>query len=321
MPGDTLIVTSSGDTVLMQDSSFRELQAYMKRIREEREYKLRHQDDGQYIFFGFILAMTLMAALMTRRFFGIRLFKRRQYRKIQEDAAAELQSHHDRYDTVLSVYNSYYRSLSPILRNRFLQRVTEFMEIKKFEYIDITPDDKMPLLISAAAIQLTLGLDKYLMEYFDKIYVLKNNYRYGFYNVPFMGHVSSNGIYLSWDNFLRGYENENDADNVGVHEMAHALAYVNFMADSGDDEDDEFKKRFRDFSVIARPVFNDMQNGTVNLLGSYAATNYNEFWAVAVENFFERPQQLKDEMTELYTAMSVLLNQDPLLNDKGIYPG
>jgi Mlc titration factor MtfA (ptsG expression regulator) len=64
-----------------------------------------------------------------------------------------------------------------------------------------------------------------------------------------------------------------------------------------------------------------MQNGISNILGSYAATNYNEFWAVAVENFFERPKQMKDALPELYQAMCLLLNQDTLLPDKGIFPG
>ena len=48
----------------------------------------------------------------------------------------------------------------------------------------------MPLLISSAAIQLTFGLENYLLDHFTTIYVLKDNYRYGLYNTPFEGHVS-----------------------------------------------------------------------------------------------------------------------------------
>jgi MtfA peptidase len=39
--------------------------------------------------------------------------------------------------------------------------------------------------------------------------------------------------------------------------------------------------------------------------------NQHEFFSVAVENFFERPQALKSAMPELYTIVSKLLNQDP----------
>jgi Mlc titration factor MtfA (ptsG expression regulator) len=47
-------------------------------------------------------------------------------------------------------------------------------------------------------------------------------------------------------------------------------------------------------------------------LGSYAASRYEEFWAVCVEHFFERPTAFKIHLPDLYTAMCVLLNQDIL---------
>ena len=64
--------------------------------------------------------------------------------------------------------------------------------------------------------------------------------------------------------FLKGFADYTDADNVGIHEMAHALAYVNFMAEANNGQDEGFIKRFYDFSAVARPIFNDMQNGKNN---------------------------------------------------------
>ena len=92
--------------------------------------------------------------------------------------------------------------------------------------------------------------------------------------------------------------------------MAHALAYVNFITQT--DEDKHFKKEFTNFSKVARPVFTAMQNGRRNILGEYAGTNYHEFWAVAVEVFFENPVRFKHELPDLYKAMATVLNQDPL---------
>jgi Mlc titration factor MtfA (ptsG expression regulator) len=125
-----------------------------------------------------------------------------------------------------------------------------------------------------------------------------------------MGHVDSSGIYLSWDNFLQGLGNNADSNNVGIHEMAHALAYVNFVTRT--DEDKHFIKEFKNFSKVARPIFQDMQKGRKTLLGDYAATNYHEFWAVSVEMFFENPLAFKHQLTELYMAMTKVLNQDPI---------
>ncbi len=258
----------------------------------------------------------LVVALILAAIYLPGYWKAWRRRKLKRDALEGLNSNYTRYDKWLDGYNTYYKSLDIQLRKRFLLRVMEFMESKKFEYVDVQADEKMPLLISAAAIQLTFGLDKYLLDFFDTIYVLKHDYHYGMYNVPFAGHVSRNGIYLSWDNFLRGYADDTDADNVGIHEMAHALAYVNFMTEDNDGEDNDFKERFRAFSLVARPIFETMQQGNSTVLDSYAATNYNEFWAVSVETFFEKSLSMKIQMPDLYNALCTLLRQDPLLEGK-----
>lgn len=220
------------------------------------------------------------------------------------------------YHQQLLTYNQYYASLPLQHQEKFLQRTVEFMFSKRFHYKEINPQDQMPLLISSAAIQITFGMEEYLLEHFRDIYVYKNDYRYGLYNLPFMGHVSASGIHLSWNNFMKGYENYADADNVGIHEMAHALVYVNFVVRNGEGSDILFKGGFPTFSTIARPIFNAMQKGATNLLSSYAATNYHEFWAVAVETFFEKSAEMKEQMPELYEALCKLLKQDPLVPEK-----
>ncbi len=86
-------------------------------------------------------------------------------------------------------------------------------------------------------------------------------------------------------------------------------------------EDEEFKNRFRLFSKIARPVFEGIKSGTHYLLDSYGATDYNEFWAVSVETFFEKPEQFYQKLPEYYMAMCALLNQDPMKKTPILIPG
>lgn len=97
---------------------------------------------------------------------------------------------------------------------------------------------------------------------------------------------------------------------MGLHEMGHALAYVNFITQT--EEDKHFKKEWMNFSKLARPIFENMRQGAKNLLDNYAATNYQEFWAVSVETFFENSVRMRHEMPELYSAMCALLRQDPI---------
>jgi Mlc titration factor MtfA (ptsG expression regulator) len=231
-----------------------------------------------------------------------RLYTRQQFRKF---IARETF-----YHSVVSRYFKYYNRLNLDEQRKFLFRTYQFQQSKHFHYIEVEANAEMPILVSAAAIQLTFGLEKFKLNYFDDIFILRDDYHYGFYSRPFMGHVDQSGIYLSWDNFIKGICGHALNCNVGLHEMGHALAYVNFVTQT--EEDKHFKKEFTDFSKVARPIFTGMQEGRKNLLGEYAATNYHEFWAVSVEVFFENPVQFKNELPDLYEAMTHVLNQDPL---------
>src|SRR5579863_8311598 len=214
------------------------------------------------------------------------------------------------YHAVVSRYVKYYNRLGLEEQRKFLFRTYLFRNTKHFHYIEVEESAEMPILISAVAVQLSFGLDKFMLNYFDDIFVLRDDYHYGFYSRPFMGHVDQTGIYLSWDNFIKGLNGQTPNCNVGLHEMGHALAYVNFITQT--EEDKHFKREFLNFSKVARPIFKEMQEGTKNLLGDYASTNYHEFWAVAVELFFENPVHFKHQLPELYKAMVRVLNQDPL---------
>ncbi|GGB04872.1 zinc-dependent peptidase [Puia dinghuensis] len=256
----------------------------------------------------YMAVILILAALLV---WGCRLFLARMRKK---RLSRVYEAKHKDYDSLLARYNPYYRSLSRTGRERFLKRVLRFMEAKKFEYIDMEPEERMPLLISAAAVQLTFGLQHYRLDYFRTIHILKDKYRFGLYNMPFEGHVSEDGIYLSWNHFIREFADYGDGQNVGLHEMAHALTYVNFTVQDG--RDNTFHDHFTEFSAVARPIFERMQAGETNMLDPYAATNYQEFWAVCIETFFERPTPFKRQMPELYFSLCSLLNQDPLTPHK-----
>jgi hypothetical protein len=227
--------------------------------------------------------------------------------------------HVEYYRDIISCNIAYFHRLSPETRERWLLRTYLFHKSKKFHYVGVKQQEEMPILVSAVAAQLTLGLDRYSLNFFKDIHILQHDYHYGYYSLPFMGHVDSSGIYLSWDNFLKGIHRADENSNVGLHEMAHALAYVNFITKT--DEDKHFKKEFHQFSKVARPIFQEMQKGHKTLLGDYAATNYHEFWAVSVETFFENPFRFKYELPDLYMAMTKLLKQDPydlIVNRSGV---
>ena len=244
-----------------------------------------------------IIISLVIAVLVLRRpvsFFFTRLYIKQQSRSFVSKETF--------YHSIISSRINYYNRLSLADQQKFLFRTYLFHKSKRFHYIEVQENAEMPILISAVAVQLTFGLEKFLFNYFDDIFVIKDDYHYGVYSLAFQGHVDQTGIYLSWDNFNKGLLGLTPNCNIGLHEMAHALAYVNFITQT--EEDKYFKREFTNFSKVARPVFTSMQNGVKNLLGEYAGTNYHEFWAVSVEVFFENPVRFKHDLPALYQAMA-----------------
>jgi Mlc titration factor MtfA (ptsG expression regulator) len=215
----------------------------------------------------------------------------------------------------LNKYNPYFKSLSPELRNRFLLRTVEFMDSKDFRFHSMLAEEYIPVLISATAVQLTFGLRNYRMDYFDVIHIMRSEYVLNIDQETYYGHVSKNGIHVSWDHFMEGYSNYTDSENVGLHEMAHALSYDVYLGFE-DSDDRDFKRRLNEFVEEARPVFREMRQKGSYFFDDYSLSTFDEFWATSAEIFFENPQELKNKLPLLYREISGLLNQDPLSVNK-----
>lgn len=214
------------------------------------------------------------------------------------------------YHGVISRYLSYYSSLSKNGKLRFLKRVHYFKNSKSFHYTGMEPQPEIPVLVSAAAVQLTFGLRSYHLPFFKNIYILPDAYRTKEFNELVVGHVSVKGIFISWKYFLRGYEDDKDGVNTALHEMAHALRHQNQLKEFGIDK--EFKTDFAKYTQQYGPVFVQALLHRRSFLRSYAFTNFEEFWAVSVEAFFEVPEGLKKHLPKIYETLCEVLNQDPL---------
>jgi MtfA peptidase len=279
--------------------------SYLKSQESERPQFLLPEWEMFFIVMVIVYLFVLRPFLKERRQAKTTIFR---HERKTEDGDQQ-------YDHWLNRYNPYYASLSATQKKRFLHRVKQFMGSKQFHFHAMVEEEYMPVLISGAAVQLTFGLRNYLMDYFDVIHVLRREYILNIDEETYYGHVSKNGIHVSWNHFLGGYTDYADSVNLGLHEMAHALQYDTALGYE-DTHDRNFKERLNDFSEEGRPVFRAMRQGASHLLGDYAATNFDEFWAVSVETFFENPQEFKEKLPNLYREMSELLNQDPLQPDK-----
>src|SRR4030095_16662114 len=218
------------------------------------------------------------------------------------------------YSYVIGSLFTYFNDMPDDKKFRFVNRVHEFRHSKKFHFIGLEQNEDKAILVSASAVQVTFGLKNYQLAHFKDIYILADAYYMDSDEELYIGHVAPEGIYLSWKHFLYGYSHKNDNINVAVHEMAHALLYNNFFAQYGIDS--HFRMNYERFSSSTGPILADAITNRRSYLRNYAFSNLHEFLAVSVEAFFENPKGLKENMTDLYTALCRVLNQDPLTHDK-----
>jgi Mlc titration factor MtfA (ptsG expression regulator) len=222
-----------------------------------------------------------------------------------EPAADDIQS----YTAIIASYITFFNTLDVESRMRFVLRAWEFRHLKNFYYTGLTETKEMPVLVSAAAVQLSFGLPNYQLDFFKNVHIIADAYEYERNGDLWVGHVSPEGIHLSWKHFLQGYANAHDNVNVAIHEMAHAVYYDNFMDNAG--LDPGFRARFAKLSPVFGPALSDLLISRRSYLRSYAYTNVQEFWAVSVEAFFENPVALRDTMPAVYNVIAEILNQDP----------
>jgi Mlc titration factor MtfA (ptsG expression regulator) len=120
-------------------------------------------------------------------------------------------------------------------------------------------------------------------------------------------------LILSWEQVQQDIHNWRDGHNVVLHEFAHQL----------DQEDGQAKgvpilPRAMDYEVWSKvmtveylQLCDRVEHSKKNVLDSYGATNPAEFFAVATETFFEKPNQLNQKHQDLYELLQRYYRLDP----------
>jgi Mlc titration factor MtfA (ptsG expression regulator) len=203
----------------------------------------------------------------------------------------------------------YYRSLEEKQKARFLRRLKKFIRKKTFIIKDEEGFKEMPVLVSAAAIQLSFGLKHYLLPFYRYIRIFPEEYIAADSFKILAGNVQNNVISVAWNHLLQGYENQSDGSNLGLHEMSHALYIQKMVID--EHYAPEFTSRYQDLVSECHEAYKMELEGRKDLYSPYADSNLQEFWAESVEIFFEKPDALNDHYPDVFAAISMLLNQDP----------
>ncbi|WP_299295839.1 M90 family metallopeptidase [uncultured Tateyamaria sp.] len=121
-------------------------------------------------------------------------------------------------------------------------------------------------------------------------------------------------VILSWHHSQQGAQDEDDGHNVVLHEFAHQLDDLSGYTDGAPVMQSGQSLR------VWEQVFVDaharhaakVERGQATVIDPYGAHNHEEFFAVAVEMFFERPGDLKDDEPDVYAQLKLLFRLDPV---------
>lgn len=202
----------------------------------------------------------------------------------------------------------YFNLLTPEEKKQFVVRTIYLHERNQY---NISPrvrniNSEVELLICGAFTQITFGYSDFELEKFNKIIVHPKVFYSRYINNHVKGlTVGSGYIHYSWEDFIKGYQTESDKINLGLHELAHAL-YVDRFHQS-----DSYEWRL--WKMKALSVMETEQKSQSSLFRVYGKTNLDEFWAVAVEYFFEDPITFKNKYPDFYSATAYILKQDMAL--------
>ena len=120
-------------------------------------------------------------------------------------------------------------------------------------------------------------------------------------------------VILSWQHSAAGAQNHTDGHNVVIHEFAHQIDDLSGHTDGVPilAKDHSYADWERVFVEAYDTHVRNVEQGRRTVIDAYGAEGYEEFFAVSVEVFFEKPAVLKREEPEVYEQLSRLFRLDP----------
>ena len=120
-------------------------------------------------------------------------------------------------------------------------------------------------------------------------------------------------VVLSWADSEQGALNDRDGHNVVLHEFAHQIDNL-----SGHTDGAPLMNKGQSFADWARVFIDAFDRHVRNVerrhhtvIDAYGAEGHEEFFAVSVEVFFEKPRALKHAEPEVYAQLVELFRLDP----------
>ena len=204
----------------------------------------------------------------------------------------------------------FYQKLGVTEKDLFLKEVNIFLQKVIITAVNTTITDADKILVAASAVIPMFSFEGWEYPHLDEVLLYNDHFNMGFETEGnkdrnIMGLVGT-GVYknkmlLSKPALVEGFSNKTDKKNTAIHEFAH-------LVDGADGDIDGVPEILMDKKYVL-PWMNlihtemEKMKGKRSDMNPYGYTNKSEFFAVAAEYFFERPDLFKTKYPEMYKAM------------------
>jgi len=250
------------------------------------------------------LFLILIAILVL--FFMI-AFKKRKWKQPKKKVSAGTIN-------ILSKNVQFYNELSAEQKKRFEYEIEEFLANYKITAISTSISDKEKVLIAASGVIPIFAYPNWQYQNLKEILVYPDTFNTEFKTEGdernILGMVGTGAysykMFLSKRAILNGFASNQDGHNTAIHEFIHLIDGLDGEID-GLPEILLKQPYVLPWIELIRKEIDKIRVGESELR-PYGGTNQSEFFAVASEFFFERPELLKTEHPELYKLLDTIFN-------------
>ena len=251
-----------------------------------------------------ILIALIFCGLLIRNFYG-----RNKQKKIDQPLP-------DTFRKTLEDQVIFYRELSDEKKIEFEKRVQSFLSMVRITGVGTTVEDTDRILVAASAIIPIFGFHNWEYLNLNEVLLYPDSFNETFDQQgpdrDTLGVVGSgpyqNVMILSQHELRNDFSNRSGKDNTAIHEFVHLI-----------DKSDGAVDGLPEFLISRKyvvPWLSMMQREIKHIIDDrsdinpYGASDPAEFFAVASEYFFERPDLLEKKHPELYGLLAAIFRKE-----------
>ena len=212
---------------------------------------------------------------------------------------------------ILLEHVQFYKTLTPKRQKDFQKRMMQFLSEVYIDGVQVKLEELDKILIAASAVIPVFGFKEWHYSSLSGILLYPDNFNEDFEfseqgssrviaGIVGTGRLEKQMI-ISKKALHAGFDNTTDKNNTAIHEFVHLIDKMDGVTDGVPERLMEHPNTIPWLKLIHKEM--EAINNNQSDIRKYGGTNEAEFFAVASEYFFEKPEQMKKKHPDLFKML------------------